>query len=187
MALADQAPQPASAALTESTSSNDGDGGGGDDDDDDDDDDTGSGSVESQRTKPSQNNRPLSSGDDTESNRGPGFPVKLYQMLVDAEAEGKSDIISFTPSGRAFKIHQPNRLLNELVPRYFSQKKITSFKRTLGAYGFERIPRGPEEGGYFHTHFQRGKPELLPTIKRAKRGMSTAKKGAWEPNFTNPK
>jgi len=179
VALADPAAEAttsrtAAAALTESTHSND--------------DETASGSGESQRTKPSLlQDRRLAVGDDHESNKGPGFPVKLYHMLVDAEAEGKSDIISFTPSGRAFKIHQPNRLLTELVPRYFSQKKITSFKRTLGAYGFERIPRGPDEGGYFHTDFQRGKPELLHMIKRAKRGMSTAKKGAWEPKFTNAK
>merc|ERR1719229_71471 len=35
------------------------------------------------------------------------FPFKLHRLLEDAEKNGHASIISWTPSGRAFKIHKP--------------------------------------------------------------------------------
>jgi hypothetical protein len=35
------------------------------------------------------------------------FPEKLYRMLVEVEAKGRDDIISFTLEGDRFEIHQP--------------------------------------------------------------------------------
>lgn len=106
------------------------------------------------------------------------FPGKVYGMLMDAEKEGMTHIVSFTPSGRALIIHKPDQFVKEIVPRYFEQTKLTSFQRTLRAYGFERIPRGPEEGAYAHADFQRGQPDLAQNMKRIKRGASSARSGA---------
>jgi len=101
------------------------------------------------------------SGEHSES-----FPRKLYRLLVEVEAAGKDDIISFERSGRAFRIHRPKAFMEEIVPNYFRQKKIGSFKRQLQLYGFHRIPLGPEEGAYAHKNFQRGRPDLVATIVR---------------------
>jgi len=115
----------------------------------------------------------------------PTFPVKLYNLLMAVEQEGKEEIISFTPSGRAFFIHQPGRFLHEILPRFFSgQQKLGSFKRQLSVYGFDRIPRGPAEGAYAHPDFLRGQAERVEFIQRAKRGESTARHGEWVPDFT---
>lgn len=115
----------------------------------------------------------------------PTFPVKLYNLLMAVKQEGKEEIISFSPSGRAFFIHQPERFLNEIIPRFFSgQQKLGSFKRQLSVYGFDRIPRGPAEGAYAHPDFLRGQAERVQSIQRAKRGESTAHRGEWVPDFT---
>jgi hypothetical protein len=39
--------------------------------------------------------------------RHESFPEKLYRMLVEVEAKGRDDIISFTLEGDRFEIHQP--------------------------------------------------------------------------------
>lgn len=33
-------------------------------------------------------------------------------------------------------------------------------------YGFQRIKEGKDKGAYFHQLFRKGKPELLPMIRR---------------------
>ena len=112
------------------------------------------------------------------------FPIKLYDLIMAAEQTGKSDIVSFTESGRAFRVHDSAAFLQELVPNYFGHTRLASFKRQLGIYGFDRIPRGPHEGGYTHQYFRRGCPELLKMIRRAKRGESTARTETWQPDFS---
>jgi hypothetical protein len=44
------------------------------------------------------------------------FPFKLYRMLVKAKEDGKEIIVSFTPSGRAIQIHEPNECLRKSFP-----------------------------------------------------------------------
>lgn len=46
------------------------------------------------------------------------FPIKLHKMLETVEAEGKTDVVSFRPHGRAFTIHKPRRFTAEIMPRY---------------------------------------------------------------------
>lgn len=113
------------------------------------------------------------------------FPSKLYNLLLDAEAEGLDHIVSFTANGAAFRIHDPQEFIRVIVPRYFKQKKLDSFKRQLLLYGFDRIPRGPEEGAYAHKFFLRGRPELTKKIKRLKQSEKMTR-GNWEPDFTSP-
>jgi hypothetical protein len=94
------------------------------------------------------------------------FPEKVHRMLTDAEANGNDDIISFFPHGRAFAIHDPNRFVIEILPKYVRQSQISSFQRQLNLYGFIRIASGPDEGGYYHELFLRGRRALCRYMRR---------------------
>ena len=95
------------------------------------------------------------------------FPLKLHQMLDSVKRNGCEDIVSWQPHGRCFVIHKPRELV-ELLPRYFKLSKLASFQRQLNLYGFQRLTRGPDRGGYYHELFLRGKPDLAHTIQRTK-------------------
>jgi hypothetical protein len=110
----------------------------------------------------------------------PSFALILYDLLVDAEAEGNDNIISFTPTGNAFQVHHPQKCEQMILPRYFRTKKIDSFKRQVSIYGFERIPFGPEEGAFAHKDFRRGRRDLAQSI----RPLSSRSRTAWQPDFT---
>lgn len=55
-----------------------------------------------------------------------------------------------------------------VMPKYFRQSKLTSFQRQLNLYGFVRLTRGEDIGGYYHELFLRGKDYLLKRIVRTK-------------------
>ena len=94
------------------------------------------------------------------------FPEKLHRLLVEVEAAGRSDVISFVANGRAFAIHKPDKFFKEIVPLYFRQSRLSSFKRQLNLYGFELINSGPARGGYFHESFVKDRPELCRQMRR---------------------
>lgn len=94
------------------------------------------------------------------------FPVRLYQLLEEAEQEGFHHIASWQPHGRAFLVRDRKRFTNEVLIKYFKQSKFSSFCRQLALYGFLRIRNGPDKGGYYHTFFLRGMPKLLVEIQR---------------------
>ena len=52
-------------------------------------------------------------------------------------------------------------------------------------YGFDRIPRGPEEGAYAHSSFQRGRPDLAQKIKRVSELEVSTRRRAWKPDFSD--
>jgi hypothetical protein len=104
------------------------------------------------------------------------FPGKLYRMLVEVESQGNTEIISFTPDGKAFRIHDPDAFLEQVSPKYFNLSRFNSFVRQLNFYGFERLSLGPDRGAFAHASFIRGRPELLGHIQRRSLEPS-AKKG----------
>ena len=75
-------------------------------------------------------------------------------------------MISFVANGRAFAIHKPDKFFKEIVPLYFRQSRLSSFKRQLNLYGFELINTGPSRGGYFHELFVKDRPELCRRMRR---------------------
>jgi hypothetical protein len=96
------------------------------------------------------------------------FPEKLYFMLQDVEKQGKSNIISFCPHGRAFAIHDMKAFTDEILPKYFAkQGKLVSFVRQINLYGFARIHSGPDACGYYHELFLKDRPDLLTFMRRA--------------------
>jgi len=101
------------------------------------------------------------------------FPTKLHSLLEENLFE---DIISWQPHGRCFVVHKPDRFVKEVIPKYFKQSKLESFRRQLNAYGFTRLigPGNLDEGGYYHELFLRGRNDLSKLILRSltKKGRS---------------
>ena len=97
------------------------------------------------------------------------FPSKMHDMLQYAEASGLEDVISWQPDGTAFKVHNPDALVNIILPKFFRQTKFKSFQRQLHLYNFERIWEGPNRGGYRHQLFVKGRREISRHIVRQSR------------------
>lgn len=117
------------------------------------------------------------------------FPEKLHRLLMETEKAGMESVISFTDNGKAFEIHKPDRFFKEIVPNYFKQSRLSSFKRQLNLYGFELIATGPTRGGYSHEKFLKDQPELCRQIRRRDiKFNSRPKSNKWEinaPDFYN--
>lgn len=97
------------------------------------------------------------------------FPIKLHEMLKDVERDDNASIVSWSPDGKGFRVHKQNLFVETILPRYFSQTKYRSFQRQLNHYGFDRIIKGPYEGGYRHPDFVRDDPIRCRSMRRLKR------------------
>ena len=104
------------------------------------------------------------------------FPEKLHRLLIEVEACGRADVISFVANGRAFAIHKADVFFKEIVPLYFRQSRLSSFKRQLNLYGFELINTGPARGGYYHEMFVKERPELCRRMRRVAVKVNPKKK-----------
>jgi len=90
------------------------------------------------------------------------FPQKLFILLeVD-----KTGLITWASHGMCFRIEDPDKFAEDIVPRYFKQTKLTSFQRQLNLYGFRRLSKGEDQGCYFHPKFQKERPDLLMEVHR---------------------
>jgi hypothetical protein len=96
------------------------------------------------------------------------FPDQLHSMLLEIEREGKyTNVVSFMPHGRAFRVHEKETFIKEVLPNYFGgQGKWTSFLRQVKLYGFLRISSGADCNAYYHELFLRTKPELTKFMRR---------------------
>ena len=75
---------------------------------------------------------PLGGGDNI------AFPFKMHDILTRIDAEGYSDIMSWMPHGRSFKIHDQDGFEEHILPLYFRHSKKSSLLRQLNLYGFRR-------------------------------------------------
>ena len=74
------------------------------------------------------------------------FPWRLHEMLDDMEATGETNIVSWLPDGRTFKVHDPQAFTKKIVPKWFKHKCYKSFQRQLHLYGFRRVQEGQDKG-----------------------------------------
>ena len=113
------------------------------------------------------------------------FPLKLHEMLDAASANNQEDIVSWQPHGRCFVVHKPKEFVN-LLPKYFKLSKLPSFQRQLNLYGFQRLTRGRDKGGYYHELFLRDRTFLAHNIQRIKvkgTGVRARSNPDQEPDF----
>jgi hypothetical protein len=67
------------------------------------------------------------------------FPIKVYAMLELADNIFEfAQAVTWLPHGRAFRIHNKVKFMEEVVPVFFNQTKIRSFNRQLYMWGFRR-------------------------------------------------
>jgi hypothetical protein len=96
------------------------------------------------------------------------FPPKLHEMLQQVQEEGLEHIVSWQPHGRCFLVHDPKGFVDIVLPKYFKQSKLASFQRQLNLYGFQRLTKGNDKGGYYHEYFLRNRTDLCSKIHRLK-------------------
>jgi HSF-type DNA-binding len=48
-------------------------------------------------------------------------------MLKEVEEAGESDVAAFFSHGRAFAVHDMDRFVSSIMPRFFKQSKWNSF------------------------------------------------------------
>jgi len=96
------------------------------------------------------------------------FPLKLHRMLATVEEVGLTNAVAWKPHGRAFQVKHVHQFVQNILPKFFRQTKLTSFQRQLNLYGFRRIVHGPDTGAYYHELFLRGKPFLCRAMVRTK-------------------
>ena len=99
--------------------------------------------------------------------------------------EGKDDIITWLPHGKAFRILKPKELAEEILPEYFNRIQYKSFIRQLNIYGFKRVDdkKSPDRGAYRHSMFERGKEHQFPHMTRkisSSKGERASKKAKSE-------
>lgn len=92
------------------------------------------------------------------------FPSKLHQIL---SSSAYTHILSWMPHGRAWKIHNKELLVQEVISKYFVQSKYESFTRQLNGWGFKRLHQsGNDYTAYYHECFLRGLPHLTVLMTR---------------------
>jgi hypothetical protein len=94
------------------------------------------------------------------------FPWRLHSMLDDAQNDGFQEIVSWVQDGAAFKVHDSDEFVKQVMPNYFDQTKYESFRRQLNMYGFTRANRGEKRGLYFHELFLESDRRLCRNITR---------------------
>mmetsp|Transcript_23901 Transcript_23901/g.33541 ORF Transcript_23901/g.33541 Transcript_23901/m.33541 type:complete len:442 (+) Transcript_23901:220-1545(+) len=114
------------------------------------------------------------------------FPLKLMEILSYKcyNNVNYTDIITWLPDGKSFKIIHPKEFTTKVVPQHLKKAKYSTFQRKMTCWGFQRLinthnhSSDQVEGvvakcfGYpttfFHPYFQRNRTDLLDNIQFSK-------------------
>ena len=75
------------------------------------------------------------------------FPDKLHKILSDPSFKS---IITWNSNGTVWKILNPKRLEEEVIPLYFRHRSLASFMRQVNGWGFQRLSHGLAGNSYYH-------------------------------------
>ena len=116
-----------------------------------------------------QCNHKITTNDANKPRKPVPFPLKLHELLDSADVEGFASTVSWLADRKSFRVHDVDDFIDRIMPRYFNQQtRFKSFQRLINIWGFQRVVEGPGKGGYTHSSFVRGKPELCKFMKRTK-------------------
>lgn len=112
------------------------------------------------------------------------FPQKLFDLLEKSSLDDRaSKVVSWSPDGKTFVVHDHARFAAEFLPTYFGHTQLRSFDRQLNYWGYELV--SPREinnttfGGksWKHPSFQKDRRDLLKlmTRKMTKKASSSPK------------
>jgi hypothetical protein len=117
----------------------------------------------------------------TAPGRIPNFPAKMYAILSRKDL---SDIITWLPHGRSWKVLKPREFEVKVIPTYFEHSKFSSFIRQANGWGFRRIiSKGGDRNSYYHELFLRGKPHLIKLMRRPPPSSKPLADATTEPDF----
>ncbi|KAJ0396658.1 hypothetical protein ATCC90586_009959 [Pythium insidiosum] len=92
--------------------------------------------------------------------------LKSLRCMLDHESDA---IIRWTPDGRAFEIHDLERMTESILPKYFKHAKYTSFQRQLNYFNFRKWTKSKAVVCTFSNPcFVRDAPDLEWHIARKK-------------------
>ena len=94
------------------------------------------------------------------------FPGKLHSMMDFVEQKGLEYIISWVQNGTAIQIHDPKRLVTDVLPFFFGQTRVRSFHRQFYMWRFERLTEGISKGAFAHPFFLKGQKSLCTLMSR---------------------
>ncbi|RKP39049.1 HSF-type DNA-binding-domain-containing protein, partial [Dimargaris cristalligena] len=111
------------------------------------------------------------SGYSSDTKTIPPFAAKLYESMEKAEF---ANCIQWDPSGTMIHVTDCKEFTKNVLPVYFKTRMFNSFVRQLHIYGFTRKSDARKNRGdnmknqctFQHPYFQKGRRDLLPSIKR---------------------
>jgi hypothetical protein len=92
--------------------------------------------------------------------------LKNLRKMLEIESD---DILRWTPNGHAFEIHDMEKMMEYVLPKYFKHRKYTSFQRQLNYFNFKKWTKSKAVVCTFsNEYFVRDQPELSWRITRKK-------------------
>jgi hypothetical protein len=101
----------------------------------------------------------------------PIFLKKTFHLINTCDP----NIASWSDDGKLFIVKDPELFASDVIPQVFRHSNFASFVRQLNFYGFKKIKNdsihlvndNPDWWKFKHENFLRGRPDLLPLIKKA--------------------
>lgn len=94
------------------------------------------------------------------------FPWQLHRMLDEFDHQKKEKAVSWSIDGSSFHVYNQERLLSELLPKYFSRfMSWNEFTAELSNWGFVCFTSGPQQGAFIHRLLLKGKPAICKQMR----------------------
>ncbi|GMF49169.1 unnamed protein product [Phytophthora fragariaefolia] len=92
--------------------------------------------------------------------------LRSLRRMLETESD---QVLRWTPNGRAFEIIDMDRMMDEVLPKYFKHRKYTSFQRQLNYFSFKKWTKSKAVVCTFSNDcFLRDRPDLAWRITRKK-------------------
>ena len=97
------------------------------------------------------------------------FPWKLHDMLDDTDRNEdlKANVVSWQADGVSFNIHNKDRFVEEVIPKYFDKVPMDwdCFLNLLSSWGFVRFTSGAQKGAFIHRLLVKGKRQICKQMR----------------------